>query len=663
MSSASSTTMVEDVEIILRPDAGTEEDFKVDNNPFAFSPGQLNKLLNPKSLPAFTALGGLRGIERGLRTSIESGLSADEATLPGHVTFSEATQPFQKAEHHQPHQFSFSTASDAYSDRIRVYKRNVLPAKKATPLWMLMWQAYKDPVLILLTAAAVISLALGLYETLGAQHEPGAPTPVDWVEGVAICVAIVIVVAVGSLNDWQKERAFAKLNQKKEDRKVKVIRSGKSSMINVHDILVGDVLHLEPGDMIPTDDIFINGSGVKCDESSATEESDQLKKTSGEQVMRLLEAGHHDARDLDPFIISGAKVLEGIGTYLVTSVGVNSSFGKIMMSVRQDAEATPLQKKLGGLATAIAKLGGSAALLLFFVLLFRFLASLSGDNRSGAEKASSFMDILIVAITVIVVAVPEGLPLAVTLALAFATTRLLKENNLVRVLRACETMGNATTVCSDKTGTLTTNKMTVVAGTFGNSSFDEKESRIPSTRPADFARNLSSKTNDLITQSVAINSTAFEGDEDGRQTFIGSKTETALLQFARDHLAMDSLTVIRANASVVQQLPFDSKNKYMGAVVKLPSGQYRLLIKGASEVLLKLCTQAIDIENDTVTELLLEMHEALEARMTTCAKDSLRTIGLTYQDFPQWPPVGTPHLPTLRKQTSTLCSRLPLSHS
>ena len=412
-------------------------------------------------------------------------------------------------------------------------------------------------------------------------------------------------------------------------------------MINIHDVLVGDVLHLEPEDMIPTDSIFINGSEVKCDESSATRESDQLNKTSGEQVIRLLEAGHHDARDLDPFIISGAKVLEGIDTYLVTSVGVNSSFGKIMMSVRQDAEATPLQKKLGGLATAIAKLGGSAALLLFFVLLFRFLASLSGDNRSGAEKASSFMDILIVAITVIVVAVLEGLPLAVTLALAFATTRLLKENNLVRVLRAYETMGNATTVCSDKTGTLTTNKMTVVAGTFGNSSFDEKESRISSTRPADFARSLLSKTNDLITQSVAINSTAFEGEEDRCQTFIRSKTETALLQFAQDYLAMDSLTVIRANASVVQQLPFDSKNKYMGAVVKLPSGQYRLLIKGASEVLLKLCTQIVDIENDTVTRLLLEIREALKARITTYAKDSLRIINLTYQDFPQWPSVGT----------------------
>lgn len=143
-----------------------------------------------------------------------------------------------------------------------------------------------------------------------------------------------------------------------------------------------------------------------------------------------------------------------MGTFVCTSVGVNSSFGKIMMSVRTEVEDTPLQKKLEGLALAIAKLGGTAAGLLFFVLFFRFIAELDDNIRTSAEQASAFMDILIVAITIIVVAVPEGLPLAVTLALAFATTRLLKENNLVRMLRACETMGNATTICSDKTGTL-----------------------------------------------------------------------------------------------------------------------------------------------------------------------------------------------------------------
>lgn len=143
-----------------------------------------------------------------------------------------------------------------------------------------------------------------------------------------------------------------------------------------------------------------------------------------------------------------------MGTFVCTSVGVNSSFGKIMMSVRTEVEDTPLQKKLEGLALAIAKLGSTAAGLLFFVLFFRFIAELDDNVRTSAEQASAFMDILIVAITIIVVAVPEGLPLAVTLALAFATTRLLKENNLVRMLRACETMGNATTICSDKTGTL-----------------------------------------------------------------------------------------------------------------------------------------------------------------------------------------------------------------
>lgn len=179
-------------------------------------------------------------------------------------------------------------------------------------------------------------------------------------------------------------------------------------MISVHDVLVGDVLHLEAGDLICADGIFIEGHNVKCDESSATGESDQLKKTDGDAVMRLIEQGHTKAKDLDPFIISGSKVLEGVGKFLVTSVGENSSYGKILMAMRQDMEATPLQVKLNGLASAIAKLGSSAAAFLFFVLLFRFLAGLSGNPRTGAEKASQFTDILIVAITVIVVAVPEG---------------------------------------------------------------------------------------------------------------------------------------------------------------------------------------------------------------------------------------------------------------
>ena len=634
------SSILEDPEAALRADPGTEADFAVENNPFAFSPGQLNKLLNPKSLSAFKALGGLQGILRGLQTDAHAGLSLDETSAPRRISFDTAV----KTDDASPQNPAGSTvpSGEAFSDRIRVYSRNVLPPKKPTPFWRLMWNAYNDTVLIVLTVAAAISLALGLYETLGRYHPPDEPTPVDWVEGVAICVAIIIVTVVGSVNDWQKERAFVKLNAKKEEREIKVIRSGKSFMISVHDILVGDVLHLEPGDLVPVDGICIEAHDLKCDESSATGESDALKKTAGDQVMRALELGQSKS-DLDPFIISGAKVLEGMGTFVATSVGVNSSFGKIMMSVRTEMEDTPLQKKLEGLALAIAKLGTSAAGLLFFVLLFRFLGDLSGNTDTPTEKASTFTDILIVAITIIVVAVPEGLPLAVTLALAFATTRMLRENNLVRVLRACETMGNATTICSDKTGTLTTNKMTVVKGTFGGVSFtkpDDAEKTSETPLP-EWAASLSERTKQAIIQSVAINSTAFEGEEDGRFAFIGSKTETALLSLAREYLGMGGLSETRSNEEVIQMYPFDSKKKCMGAVIKLnksAGGGYRLLVKGASEILLHYCSAKADIATFEEEPLHKDQRKALRTTIDSYASKSLRTIGLVYRDFPQWPP-------------------------
>ncbi|KAL2068976.1 hypothetical protein VTL71DRAFT_15314 [Oculimacula yallundae] len=644
-SMTSSITFHQDGDHALSPDPGTEADFVVENNKFAFSAGQLNKMLNPKSVAAFTALGGLKGLERGLRTDLNAGLSIDEGDLEGTVSFEDVT----KIDHYKGENTPTISASTggqpgSFSDRIRIFKANVIPTKKATPLWKLMWRAYNDKVLLLLTGAAIISLALGLYETFRShpvpsdeaarlEQEKESKTKVDWVEGVAIVVAIVIVVIVGSLNDWQKERAFVKLNAKKDDREVKVVRSGKSFVINVHDILVGDVLHLEPGDMIPADGIFITGHNVKCDESSATGESDSLKKTGGAQVSRLLEEGHTNPKDLDPFIISGAKVLEGVGTYVVTSVGVNSSFGKIMMSMRTEPEETPLQVKLGGMAGAIAKLGSAAAGLLFFVLLFKFCASLPGDNRTGAEKASSFTDILIVAITVIVVAVPEGLPLAVTLALAFATTRLLKENNLVRILKACEVMGNATTVCSDKTGTLTTNKMSVVAGTFGPELFEAADAAV-------FSKKVTKEMRDLIVKSIAINSTAFEGVEDGVPTFIGSKTEMALLNFAKDHFAMDTLTNERANSEIVQLFPFDSDKKCMGVVVK-HGKDYRLFVKGASEIVLEACASVADVTTGEISDITGAPKQRLTDTIQTYAQKSLRTIGLTYRDFSSWPPAGT----------------------
>ena len=660
----------------LQPDPGTEEDFQVENNKFAFSPGQLGKLYNPKSLSAFYALGGLTGIEKGLRTSRKSGLSSEEQQLEGQVTFEEATNATLPASTDkvavevlttEAAAAPVTTPKDAFAERKRVYKDNRLPEKKSKSFLQLAWMAYKDKILLLLSGAAVISLALGIYETFKPkteedirEEEEEGPS-VEWVEGVAIVVAIFIVVLVGALNDWQKERQFVKLNRKKEQRDVKVIRSGVRQEISVYDVNVGDVMLLEPGDLIPVDGIFIEGHNVRCDESSATGESDLLRKYPGDEVYRALEAGE-DVKKMDPFILSGAKVQEGVGTFLVTAVGVHSSYGKTMMSLRDEDEVTPLQSKLNKLAEYIAKLGGAAALLLLLVLLIKFLADLKNNDSSPSEKGSQFMDILIQAITIVVVAVPEGLPLAVTLALAFAMTRMIKQNNLVRVLRSCETMGNATTICSDKTGTLTQNKMSVVAGTLGTSLRfgDQKvaESSEDSGNksngksgmdlssddvgPTEFAATITSELKEIVKQSIVVNSTAFESEQNGIHSFVGSKTETALLSFARDYLGIEGVAVERSNANIAQLIPFDSARKCMGAVVKLADGRYRLYVKGASEILL---AKAYNIIHDpakstSVTAITDEMRQTVTDIIDAYASRSLRTIGLLYREFEAWPPKG-----------------------
>ncbi|KAI4164666.1 MAG: hypothetical protein LQ342_001640 [Letrouitia transgressa] len=664
---------IADDEDALKPDPGTKAEFDVEDNKFAFSPGQLGKLLNPKSFAAFYALGGLNGIEKGLRTDRYAGLSVDEKVLDGCVTFEDAVAaggyratPKELAIRSMTRTSTSATArlnsENSFADRKRVFKDNILPVKKPKSILELAWLAYNDKVLILLTVAAVVSLALGIYQSV----EKVDGESVQWVEGVAIMVAIIVVVVVGAANDWQKERQFVKLNKKKEDRDVKVVRSGKSREISVHDILVGDVMHLEPGDMIPVDGIFISGHNLKCDESSATGESDLLKKYPGDEVYMAIET-QLDLSKMDPFIISGGKVTEGIGTFLVTAVGVNSSYGKTMMSLREDVQTTPLQSKLNVLAEYIAKLGLGAGLILFVATFIKFLTQLNKISGGAAQKGQQFLQVFIVAVTIVVVAVPEGLPLAVTLALAFATTRMLKDNNLVRLLRACETMGNATTICSDKTGTLTQNKMSVVAGTLGTlSSFGDQKSpeSTESSSPqsptktqvgttdgkmrhqatVDFVSALELDVKVLLKQSVAVNSTAFEGEMDGVETFIGSKTETALLSFGRDYLAMGPVNEERSNANIVQLVPFDSSRKCMASVMKMENGKYRMLVKGASEIMLERCQSIIRDPTGGIstTHLTHEVKDHLIDIINRYASRSLRTIGLLFRDYEQWPPKGIP---------------------
>ncbi|PLN74945.1 calcium transporting ATPase [Aspergillus taichungensis] len=631
----------------LVPDPQHENDFLVEDNKFAFSPGQLNKLMSPKSLAAFRALGGLQGLACGLQTDLSAGISVDEDRLLTCVGFEDARAgALDKLDSRVPlvspglgqSGEGGDVALERFSDRRRVFGCNEQMAPRPLGVWRLLWNAYNDKIIILLTIAAVVSLSLGIYEAVSGQSK------VDWVEGVAVCVAILIVVSATAGNDWQKERQFTKLNRRKLDRDVKIVRSGKSLMANIADINVGDVVLIEPGDSPPADGVLISCHGIRCDESSATGESDHIDKMSGDAVWGHIVDGTA-TREMDPFIISGTKVLEGLGSYLVTNVGKHSTHGRIMASLQVENDPTPLQVKLGRLASWIGWLGSGTAILLFLVLLIRFLFQLSNNDAAPSVKGQEFMDILIVAVTVIVVAIPEGLPLAVTLALAFATTRMLKENNLVRVLRACETMGNATVICSDKTGTLTQNKMTVVAGILGsreqfNHLLSASDPQVPSTTASGVVERLPPTVTGLLADSLALNSTAFEEEQNTGKEFVGSKTEVALLHFARDFLALHDLAEERANAHIELVFPFESTRKVMGVVYQPAPGHYRLLVKGACEVLLDASTDVVS--SDLVSEKDAIMACRLDEKtrngimdiIAAHAGSSLRMIGVAYRDLP-----------------------------
>lgn len=449
-----------------------------------------------------------------------------------------------------------------------------------------------------------------------------------------------------------------------DDRVVKAIRSGRPTEISVFDILVGDILHISAGSLIPADGVLVTGFSVRCDESSITGEADHVRKLPyGE--LRGPDTSE-TRKGNDPFIISGSKVLEGTGTYLVAGVGINSMHGRLKMDVTERTEATPLQNKLSGIADRIALAGISVSLLLFGVLTVKILVQLPGTSLTPVELVQRFLRTFMISISIIVVAVPEGLPLAVTLALAIGVTRMLKDNNLVRVLAACETMGNATVVCSDKTGTLTLNKMTVTAGQVGlEGSFEELEchtradanettradevncGRKGDMSPEAFRSSMDPQVRDTLIQSIAINSTALEGQVDGVTTFLGSSTEAALLDFARTWLGMRPLQEEKANSQIVQICPFDSTRQYMATVTTRNNGSYRVYLKGAPEVLLRKCDRilynaTIPLAEDAV--MTPDRYQSVLDAVETYGELALRTIAFAYKDLPSWPPTHTPRV-------------------
>ncbi|KAI8374538.1 PMCA-type calcium-translocating P-type ATPase [Radiomyces spectabilis] len=568
---------------------------------FSVSAAQLCQLVDLKHPSLLADLGGTHGICQALKVDPTVGLFADETFDPCYgIVKSNDTEPF--------------------AERKALFGRNEIPEAPAKTIWSLLWAAYNDQTLIMLTIASVVSLAVGLWEDNSANHPVDEPK-VGWVDGVAILVAVAVVVITNAMNDYEKEKQFRKLNAKKEERPVKIMRDGIAQQIHIQEVVVGDIMFVEPGDMLNVDCLYIEGHNLRCDESTATGESHTVKKNTDLQG--------------DCVLLSGSKILQGVAKVVVIAVGTNSFYGRAMTLMRNSSEdQTPLQLKLNVLADQIAKFGFAAAGLMFGVLLLKLviLSTVSNHWVSTNELLSELITMVIQAITVIVVAVPEGLPMAVTLALAFATTEMLKDNNLVRHLSACETMGNATAVCSDKTGTLTENKMTVITATLADKQF---------TKVSEMQRwryQVSPIALDLLVEGIAINSTAFEGrSPEGVTKFVGSTTESALIDFSRK--LGYSYQQIRSSSKIANVYPFNSTVKSMTTVIQVndsnvPSpdrNTYRLYSKGAPESIIKACTHYIDLRGkvkplDQCTRL---HHEML---VNEYAERSLRTLALAYRD-------------------------------
>lgn len=407
------------------------------------------------------------------------------------------------------------------------------PAKEVTFLDMVV-ESLEDRMVQILMVSAVISLVLGL--TVPNQATGLVDYAHGWVEGAAILLSVALVTLVSSVNNYQKEQKFKELSRATPPMKVHVIRDGRTMEITDKELLTGDVMNLTAGDVLTVDALVLRSTSLKVDESAATGENDDvLKSAHGDAILR-----------------SGSNIVEGEGTALVMGVGIHSFSGHIAMQVREAKEETPLQEKLSELADVIGQFGMIAASIMFVLLSGKELLD-TVVYRKHPFNYKKYLDNLTTAVTIVVVAVPEGLPLSVTIALAYSMKQMFRENNLVRHLVACETMGGATTICTDKTGTITQNDMTVTDGVTsfgavysvpritggGASPREETQCAEGENIFSAFANRPSlQEVLKLFLECIAMNTKSsrirVEGANDSKEASVrlnGSKTEQALINF------------------------------------------------------------------------------------------------------------------------------------
>ncbi|XP_047260463.1 calcium-transporting ATPase 2, plasma membrane-type-like, partial [Capsicum annuum] len=540
---------------------------------FEIDPEELGSIVEGHDLKKLKFHGGVDGIANKLATSSYDGLSTRDYS--------------------------------ALNRRQATFGVNKFQESEARSFWLFVWEALQDMTLMILGACAFVSLLVGITME-------GWPDGAH--DGLGIVASILLVVFVTATSDYRQSLQFKDLDKEKKKIAIQVTRNGYRQKMSIYDLVPGDIVHLAIGDQVPADGLFLSGFSVLIDESSLTGESEPVMVTAQK-----------------PFLLSGTKVQDGACKMLVTTVGMRTQWGKLLATLSEGGDdETPLQVKLNGVATIIGKIGLFFAVVTFAVLVQKMYSRklTEGSHWSWSTgEARELLEYFAIAVTIVVVAVPEGLPLAVTLSLAFAMKKMMNDKALVRHLAACETMGSATTICSDKTGTLTTNRMTVVKTCFCMNVKDVNKQ----SDASDLCSEIPNSVLKTLLQSI-FNNTGGEvvASKHGKPDILGTPTETALLQFG---LALGGdFQAERQAGKLIRVEPFNSTKKRMGVVLELPEGGLRAHTKGASEIVLAACDKVINSSGEVVP-LDETSTNHLKTTIDQFANEALRTLCLGYMEM------------------------------
>ena len=485
-----------------------------------------------------------------------------------------------------------------------LHGENVLTPPEKASLWSQFLEKFDDPIIRILLVAWSLSMVIAGVHCWG----PEAKGLTVFLEPVGIFMAILLASCVGFFFELKANRAFDVLNMVNDDVLVRVIREGHLMQIPRKEIVVGDIVRLETGEEVPADGRLLEAISLQVNESTLTGEP-VISKTVCEADF------DSEATYPSNILMRGSTIVDGHGVMEVEQVGDATGYGKVYEGSQiESGVETPLQIQLKGLADVIRKAGYTIAGITFVALTVKLLWMGELSAMSWMELFSHILNYFMVAVTLIVVSVPEGLPMSVTLSLALSMNRMLKTNNLVRKMHACETMGATTVICTDKTGTLTQNQMQVYQTNF---------------YPLQTQRLDAKPWSNLIAEGIAVNSTAFLEFSEGKAKTMGNPTEAALLLWlhaqGRDYMAL------RNEAEIVEQLTFSTERKYMATVVRSSgSDQCRLYVKGAPEIVLSHCCHVAK-EGQLVP--VSHCQALIEEQLLSYQDMAMRTLGFAYLEL------------------------------